>query len=128
MVNNYSSICSSTAYFVYGGIFVHLFSILFFIYDPIVVSINHFILISFGSICANSAIASMIIGYRRSSKYFGAISCLIYSQIIWAVLIGIVFFNEYLNIFALIGAFFIVISGILSIPGQYKQVRDSSNF
>ena len=34
------------------------------------------------------------------------------------------FFEEYLNYIALIGVFFIVLSGIISIPGQMKQVNE----
>jgi len=37
-------------------------------------------------------------------------------------LIGLYFFNEYLNKYALIGAILIVFSGIISVPGQIKQV------
>ena len=68
----------------------------------------------------------MIIGYKRSSKYFASISCLIYIQIIWSILIGLLVFEEKLNFIALIGSFFIIMSGILSIPGQYRQVKQSN--
>ena len=34
------------------------------------------------------------------------------------------FFNEFLNTYALLGAILIVLSGIVSIPGQIKQVNE----
>ena len=39
------------------------------------------------------------------------------------IIIGILFFNEYLNLIALIGAFLIVLSGILSLQAQKKQLN-----
>ena len=57
-----------------------------------------------------------------AQKYYSAIFCLVYLQIVWSSLIGLYFFNEYLNKYALIGAILIVFSGIISVPGQIKQV------
>ena len=34
------------------------------------------------------------------------------------------FFNEFLNTYALLGALLIVLSGIVSIPGQIRQVNE----
>ena len=35
--------------------------------------------------------------------------------------------DEFLNLYAYLGAFFIIISGIFSIPGQYKQMKVNDN-
>jgi len=43
-------------------------------------------------------------------------------QIVWSSLIGIIFFNEYLNFIAYFGAFLIILSGIFSIPAQKIQL------
>jgi len=48
----------------------------------------------------------------------------VYLQIVWSSLIGIIFFNEYLNFIAYLGAFMIVLSGIISIPAQKKQLSE----
>jgi len=45
-------------------------------------------------------------------------------QIVWSSMIGIIFFNEYLNYIAYFGAFLIIISGIISIPAQKKQLSE----
>ena len=62
--------------------------------------------------------------FQRSQKYYASIFCLVYIQILWSVLIGLFVFDEYLNWVAIIGALFIILSGIFSIPAQYKQIND----
>jgi drug/metabolite transporter (DMT)-like permease len=47
-----------------------------------------------------------------------------YLQILWSSIIGVVFFDEYLNMYALLGAFLIILSGLISIPGQFKQINE----
>ena len=66
----------------------------------------------------------MTIAFHKSTKFYGSLFCLVYFQIFWSVIFGIVFFGEYLNLLAISGAFFIVLSGIISIPAQYKQVQN----
>ena len=43
---------------------------------------------------------------------------------IWNVDTGFIVFNEYLNFYAVIGALFIILSGLFSIPAQYKQINE----
>ena len=62
--------------------------------------------------------------FQNSKNHFSSIFSLFYLQILWSLLIGIIFFNEYLNLFALIGATLIVLSGILSLQAQKKQLKD----
>ena len=123
LVNKFNNVCSSVGYFIYGGIFTHFISILLFIFDPLIINFHTFLLIFFGSISANLALALIVIAYKKAQKFFGAISCLIYIQIFWSLIIGLIFFNEILNLFAIIGALLIIISGVLSVPAQYKQIR-----
>lgn len=122
IINKYHNTCSSVGYFIYGGIFSYSISIILFFFDPLVINLNIFILIFIGSICYNLALVLIVIAYKKSQKYFGAISCLIYIQIFWSLIFGLIFFNEVLNIFAATGALLIIISGILAIPAQYRQV------
>ena len=65
----------------------------------------------------------MVIAFQRASKFYASLNCLIYIQIIWSVFFGIIFFDERLNFLAMIGASFIVLSGLISMPAQYKQIR-----
>ena len=62
--------------------------------------------------------------FQRSQKYYSSVFCLVYIQIFYSVLIGYFVFDEYLNFYAIIGAILIVLSGVFSIPSQYKQIND----
>ena len=61
--------------------------------------------------------------FQNSQNHFSSIFALFYLLILWSLLIGIIFFNEYLNFFALLGAVLIVLSGILSLQAQRKQLK-----
>lgn len=124
MVNKYNTITSPEGYFIYGGIFVHLFSFILFVLDPIFVSFYDLFLILVASIFINIAIFFMIYALQFAQKHYASIFCLVYLQILWSVLVGIFIFDEYLNNYALIGAFLIVLSGLLSLPAQYKQLKN----
>ena len=123
LVNKYNQITSPIGFFVYGGIVVHLMSFILFIYDPLKINFNFFILLFISSILINSAMLIMTIAFQRSQKYYSSIFCLVYIQILYSCLIGYFVFGEYLNFLALSGAILIVFSGILSIPSQYKQIK-----
>ena len=122
--NSLWNISSSVGYFVYGGVFTHMISLLLFIYDPIKINLYIFFLVSAASIFINFAIYLTVFFFIYSQKYYASVYCLVYSQIIWSLIIGLIFFNEILNNFAFFGALIILLSGIISIPGQYKQVNE----
>ena len=124
IVNKFNSVTTTIGYFLYGGLFIHIFSFLLFILDPIKVSYNVFLLITIASIFINLAIFLATFAFKKSQKHYSAIFCLLYLQIVWSALLGFYFFNEYLNQYALIGAGLIVLSGIISVPGQLKQVYE----
>jgi len=124
LVNKFYNVCSSVGYFIYGGIFTHSISILLFIFDPLIINFNILLLIILGSICSNLGLALIVVAYKKAQKYFGAISCLIYIQIFWSLIFGLIFFNEILNLFAIVGALLIIISGVLAVPAQYKQINE----
>jgi len=124
LVNKFYNVCSSVGYFIYGGIFTHSISILLFIFDPLIINFNILLLIFLGSICYNLGLALIVVAYKKAQKYFGAISCLIYIQIFWSLIFGLIFFNEILNLFAIVGTLLIIISGVLAVPAQYKQINE----
>ena len=124
IVNKYNTVTSSMGYFIYAGIFTHLISWILFILDPLTINLNIFLLITLASILINLAIFLSIFAFKISQKYYSSVFCLVYLQIVWSSLIGIIFFNEYLNFIAYLGAFMIVLSGIISIPAQKKQLSE----
>ena len=124
IVNKYNYITTSVGYFLYGGLVIHLISLLLFIYDPLKININTFIFITIASVFINLAIFLSTYAFKAAQKYYASIFCLVYLQIVWSSIVGFYFFNEYLNTLALLGATLIVLSGLISIPGQIKQVNE----
>ena len=124
IVNKYNTVTSSIGYFVYGGIFTHLISWILFILNPLTINLKIFLLITLASILINLAIFLSVFAFKISQKYYASVFCLVYLQIVWSSLIGIIYFNEYLNYIAYLGAFMIIISGIISIPAQKKQLSE----
>ena len=123
IVNKYNKVTSTIGYFIYGGLLTHIISIFLFILDPLKVNLHIFFLITISSITINLAIFLTTFALKNAQKNFASIFCLVYLQIIWSSLVGFIIFNEFLNLYAYLGAFFIIISGIFSIPGQYKQMK-----
>ena len=124
IVNKFNNITTSIGYFLYGGLIIHLISFFLFLYDPLIIDINTFILITVASVFINLAIFLSTYAFQAAQKYYASIFCLVYLQIVWSSLVGFYFFNEYLNTLALLGAALIVLSGLISIPGQIKQVNE----
>ena len=124
IVNKYNTVTSAIGYFVYGGIFTHLISWILFILNPLTINLKIFLLITLASILINLAIFLSIFAFKISQKYYASVFCLVYLQIVWSSLIGIIYFNEYLNYIAYLGALMIIISGIISIPAQKKQLSE----
>ena len=124
IVNKYNTVTSAIGYFVYGGIFTHLISWILFILNPLTINLKIFLLITLASILINLAIFLSVFAFKISQKYYASVFCLVYLQIVWSSLIGIIFFNEYLNFIAYLGAFMIIISGIIAIPAQKKQLSE----
>ena len=124
IVNKYNKVTSSVGYFIYGAFFIHLISIYLFIYDPMKVSLFIFLIITVTSILINLAVFLSVFAFKYAQKHFASVSCLMYLQILWSSIIGLFFFDEYLNSFALLGAFLIILSGLISIPGQFKQIEE----
>ena len=124
LVNKYNNATTTIGYFIYGGFFIHLVSVILFIINPLVINFFDFILITTASILINIAIFLTTFTFKIAQKHYSSIFCLVYLQIIWSSLIGIFVFDEYLNFYAYIGALLIILSGIISIPGQFKQVSE----
>ena len=124
IVNKFNSVTTTLGYFLYGGLIIHILSFLLFIFDPIKVNYDIFLLITVASIFINIAILLATFAFKKAQKHYSAIFCLVYLQILWSSLLGFYIFNEYLNNLAIIGACLIIVSGIISIPGQFKQINE----
>ena len=125
IVNKYNDVASNIGFFLYGGILVHLISIPLFILNPLTVSLLEYSLIIIASIFINLAMFFATTAFRIAQKHYASVFPLVYLQVLWSSLIGIYIFNEYMNLYAYIGSFLIVMSGIISLPSQIKQLRDS---
>ena len=122
IVNKFNNVTTTLGYFIYGGSIIHIISFLLFLWDPIVISYYVFFLITVASILINLAIFLATFTFKKAQKHYSSIFCLVYLQIVWSSLIGFFIFDEILNSLAFVGALFIVFSGIISIPGQFKQL------
>ena len=123
LVNKFDKIVSSEGYFVYGGIFVHGFSVLLFLFDPMVFNFKILLLMVTASIFVNIAIFFLVLAFQKAQKFYGSVSCLNYLQILWSLVIGVLVFNQVFDIAMVVGAIFIVLSGVLSVSAQAKQIE-----
>ena len=124
IVNKFSHVSTATGFFIYGGLTIHIISFILFLFNPLKVDFTVFLFISIASLFINAAIFLSTFAFRAAQKYYASIFCLVYLQIVWSSIVGFYFFGEYLNKLALLGAVLIFLSGIISIPGQIKQVNE----
>ena len=127
IVSKFHGSVTSFGFFIYGGIFVHLLSLILFLIEPKILELYTVGLILVASLAVNMAIFLFVVAFRMAQKFYGIISCLHYLQILWAVLIGILFFDEYLNLLSGIGAVFIFTSGVMALTAQYRETKVKDN-
>ena len=94
IVNKFHNISTALGFFIYGGLIIHILSFFLFIYDPIKVDLNVFILITIASILINIAIFLATFTFKIAQKHYSSVFCLVYLQIVWSSLIGYFIFNE----------------------------------
>ena len=123
LANKYSNITTTLGFFVYGLVPINLVSIVLFIFDPLI-NYQLFFISLFAGLIVLIGVYLVTYAFQNSKNHFSSIFALFYLQILWSLLIGIIFFNEYLNFIALIGAVLIVLSWILSLQAQKKQLND----
>lgn len=106
---------------------MHLFSLILFSIEPKILEAATVGLILIASLAVNMAIFLFVVAFRIAQNYYGVISCLHYLQILWAVLIGIVFFDEHLNLLSGVGAVLIFSSGVMALTVQYRGAKVQDN-
>ena len=123
LANKFYNICSTLGFFIYGVLPVNLLSFILFYYDPLIdfelIKLSMFanFIVFIGFYCFTYAL-------QNSQKHFSSVFGLLYLQIFWSFIISIFIFNEYQNIIVILGALFIIISGLLSLQAQKKQLND----
>jgi len=127
LVNKFNDLTSPEGYFVYGGIFVHMFAAILFIFDPKMFEFKTIILMVFASLVVNVAIFLLVLAFQKAQNFYGSISCLNYVQIFWSVIISVAVFGQVLDYISTFGALLIVCSGLLSLPAQSKQISQSNS-
>ena len=125
IVNKYSDVTTNIGYYLYGGFFVHLISIPLFLMNPLKVTFFEFFLILTAALFINSAMFFATTAFKIAQKHYASVFSLVYLQVLWSSLVGIFIFNEYMNFYAYIGAVFIILSGIVSLPSQIKQLKEA---
>ena len=70
IVNKYNTVTSAMGYFIYAGIFTHLISWILFIFNPIPINLNIFLLITLASILINLAIFLSVFAFKISQKFY----------------------------------------------------------
>jgi len=120
IVSKYSYITSSYGFTFYQYVPFTLFSYIFFIYDPFIPSFNELILFISSGVLVMISMWAWNAAYHVAGKYSSIISPFFFTQIIWAVLYGKIFFSEQLNLIAIIGIIIIVISGTVAIYNRNK--------
>ena len=123
LANKYSNITTTLGFFVYGLVPINLVSVVLFIFDPLI-NFQLFFISLFAGLIVLIGVYLVTYAFQNSKNHFSSIFALFYLQILWSLLIGIIFFNEYLNFIAIVGALLIVLSGLLSIKAQDNQLKD----
>ena len=126
LVNKYEAIISSEGYFVFGGLFVHGFAVILFVFDPRFFDYKTLSLMILASIFVNIAIFLLVVAFQKAQSFYASVSCLNYLQILWSVFFGVILFEQLLDVVSIVGALFIILSGVISLLAQSLQVKKSA--
>ena len=123
LANKFNNICSTLGFFIYGLLPVNVLSFILFYNDPLI----DFELVKLSLFANFIVLVGMYFftyALQNSQKHFSSVFGLLYLQIFWSFIISAFFFNENINIIVISGAIFIIISGLLSLYAQKKQLND----
>ena len=120
LVNKYSYMATTYGFTFYGIVPATLFSYLFFFTDPMIPTINEFLLFSSSGIIVMISDWAFTAAYHIAGKYSSIISPFIFFQIFWGSLYGIIFFSEKISALSIIGIFVIVTSGSIAVYNRNK--------
>lgn len=120
IVSKYSKIASAYGYTFYHIFPLTIFSTFFLIFDPLLPSNQELALILLAGLFIFLAILFWTIAFHIAGKYSSIISPFLFTQILWAILFGSIFFSERLDILSIIGIALIIFSGTIAIYNTYN--------
>ena len=120
VVSKFSKNATALGYSFYNLFPLNLFCIFLFVVDPVKLIMNDLIAILIGGLLLFFASLLFNIVFHISGKYTRFISPFFFLQLIWASILGNIFFIETLDNLSLLGMVFIVVSGTLTIMNSKK--------
>lgn len=120
IVSKFSNKATAFGFSFYNLLPLTIFCILFFIFDPIKIKVQDWIIIFIGGIFLFFANFFLNIVFHVSGKLTRIISPFFFIQLIWASVFGYIFFNEKIDFLSVLGMGLIVLSGTLTIISTQK--------
>ena len=120
IVSKYSGLASSYGFTFYNYIPFIIFSYCFFIFDPFLPTTKELLLFSFSGVIVMISMWAWTAAYHIAGKYSSIISPFFFTQIIWGILYGNIFFSEKFSFISFIGIAIIIISGTIAIYNRNK--------
>ena len=120
VVSKFSKNATALGYSFYNLLPFTLFCIMLSIIDPVKLIKEEFIVIFIGGFFLFFASLLFNFIFHISGKFTRFISPFFFLQLIWASILGYLFFNETLDNLSLLGMVFIVVSGTLTIMDSQK--------
>ena len=115
IVSKFANSATAIGFSFYNLLPLTLLCIILFIFDPIKLISKEVIIICIGGTFLFFANLLLNLVFHVSGKFTRIISPFFFIQLIWASLLGNLFFNETLDYFSMIGMGLIVVSGTLTI-------------
>ena len=115
IVSKYSSKATTLGFSFYHLLPITLFSAIFFIFDPILISLRELILVFIGGTLLLTCVLLYTYAFHIAGKYTRIISPFFFTQLVWAAIFGYIFFGEVLDLLSITGLLIIVFSGTLTI-------------
>ncbi len=122
LVGKYSNSASSLGFTFYHIIFLVLFSFVFLFFDPIFPLGFELILFLLGGVFLILSILFWTAAFYIAKEFISIISPFFFTQIIWATIFGVIFFNEKINYISVLGILIIIISGTIAILNTTKKL------
>ena len=121
LLNKFKHIATSNTYAFYNLLIPFTFGLIFFFNDPFFPEIKYIFIIILTWVNGILGLLFITYAYHRAKSNSNMIAPYIYTQLIWAVLFGLIFYNDHFNTYSIIGSFLIVICGIMVLKQKKKN-------
>ena len=115
VVSKFANNATASGFSFYNLLPLTVFCLILFIFDPVKLILKDVIIVCLGGVFLFFANFFLNLVFHISGKFTRIISPFFFLQLIWASLLGNLFFNETPDIFSMIGMGLIVFSGTLTI-------------